>query len=200
MFADCLRLKLAGAVELTAEQISILEAHYELLGRWNRILNLTRIDSMEAGIERHYAESLFLGAHLPRRPLLVVDVGSGAGFPGIPVAVLRPDCSVTLVESHRRKAVFLREATRRLSNVVVRAERAEDLRERFDCAVSRAVSYGDLVPALRKLADAAELLTGIEPPPAALGFRWSPPIRLPWGKNRFLRISDPAPLGSVCFT
>ena len=178
MFADCLRLKLAGAVELTAEQIAILEAHYELLGRWNRILNLTRIDSMEAGIERHYAESLFLGGHLPRRPLLVVDVGSGAGFPGIPVAVLRPDCSVTLVESHRRKAVFLREATRRLSNVVVRAER----------------------PALRKLADAAELLTGVEPPPATLGFRWSPPIRLPWGKNRFLRISDPAPLGSVCFT
>jgi len=127
VFADCLRLKLAGAVELTAEQIAILEAHYELLGRWNRILNLTRIDSMEAGVERHYAESLFLGAHLPRRPLLVVDVGSGAGFPGIPVAVLRPDCSVTLVESHRRKAVFLREATRRLSNVVVRAERAGEL-------------------------------------------------------------------------
>ena len=185
---------------MTAEQIAILEGHYEMLGRWNRSLNLTRIESMEAVIERHYAESLFLGAHLPRRPLLVVDVGSGAGFPGIPVAVLRPDCSVTLVESHRRKAVFLREATRRLSNVVVRAERAEDLTERFDCAVSRAVSYGDLVPALRKLADAAELLTGIEPPPAALGFRWSPPIRLPWGKNRFLRISDPAPLGSVCFT
>ena len=200
MFAERLRQKLAGVVELTAEQIAILEAHHEMLRRWNRILNLTRIDSIEAGIERHYAESLFLGAHLPRRLLRVVDIGSGAGFPGIPVAVLRPDCSVTLVESHRRKAVFLREASRRLSNVVVRAERAEDLTERFDCAISRAVSYGDLVPTLRKLANSAALLTGVEAPPAALGFGWSPPIRLPWGKNRFLRISDPAPLASVCFT
>jgi len=63
----------------------------------------------------------------------------GAGFPGIPVAILRPECNVDLVESHQRKAVFLREAIRGLPNVHVLAQRAEDVSERFDWMVSRAV-------------------------------------------------------------
>src|ERR1017187_6190482 len=100
--------------------------------RWNRSLNLTAIRSREEAIERHYCESLFLGARLPAGALRIADVGSGAGFPGFPVAVLRPECSVTLIESHKRKAVFLREASRTLPNVRVFAKRAEDVGERFD--------------------------------------------------------------------
>jgi len=188
VFPDRLRQTLTGIVELTALQLHFLEAHYQLLLRWNRVLNLTAIDSLEEAVERHYAESLFLAVHLPQRPLRIADVGSGAGFPGIPVAVFRPDCSVTLIEAHQRKSVFLREASREMSNVRVLAGRAEDVTESFECAVSRAVSYQDLVPVLKKIAVSADLLTGGEEPPPELGFRWEEAIPLPWGQRRFLRI------------
>jgi len=173
--------------DLESGQIALLEAHWNLLLRWNNKLNLTTITDLETAVQRHYAESLFLSAHLPPGRLRIVDIGSGPGFPGFPVAVARPDCSVTLVESHRRKAVFLREATRKLPNVQILAERAEDVTGRFDLAISRAVSYEDLGSSLCRLAPRALLLTGQEPPPASLGFDWDPPIPLPWGNNRFLR-------------
>jgi 16S rRNA (guanine527-N7)-methyltransferase len=171
---------------LTAEQEAALEAHLELLLRWNKSLNLTAIRSREEAIERHYCESLFLGSRLPAGPLRIADVGSGAGFPGFPVAVLRPDCAVTLIESHQRKAVFLKEAARKTPNVRVLAKRAEDIAEAFDWVISRAVSYEDLAPFLKKLAPNADLLTGAEGPPASLGLVWDPPVALPWGKQRFL--------------
>lgn len=178
MFAD---------FSLTAGQKAALEAHLDLLMRWNQKLNLTAIRSREEAIERHYCESLFLGSRLPAGALRIADVGSGAGFPGFPVAVLRPECSVTLIESHQRKAVFLREASRGVPNVRVLAKRAEDVEETFDWVISRAVSYADLGSFLKKLAPNADLLSGAEVPPADLGFEWEDPVALPWGKQRFLR-------------
>jgi len=172
---------------LTAEQVAALEAHLELMLKWNRKLNLTAIRNREEAIERHYRESLFLGVHLPGGSLRIADVGSGAGFPGFPVAVLRPDCMVTLIESHQRKAVFLREAARNLPNIRVLAKRAEEVRETFDQVISRAVSYGDLIPVLKNLAPVADLLTGAEEPPGELGFVWDQPIPLPGAERRFLR-------------
>ena len=171
---------------LSAEQEAALEAHLELLMRWNRTVNLTAIRSREEAILRHYCESLFLGARLPAGRLAIADVGSGAGFPGFPVAILRPECSVTLIESHQRKAVFLREATRNLPNVRVLAKRAEDAIETFDWAISRAVSFDDLSPFLKRLAPSVDLLSGGERPPAKMGFRWEVPVALPWGDQRFL--------------
>jgi 16S rRNA (guanine527-N7)-methyltransferase len=194
MFADLLRQRLAGIVELSPGQVEALEAHYRLLLRWNRTLNLTSIRKIEEAVERHYCESLFLGTHLPQDLLRIADIGSGAGFPGFPIAVLRPDCSVTLIESHQRKAVFLREASRSLPNVRVLARRAEDMNEQFDWAVSRAVSYENLASFLKNLAPNADLLTGGEEPPGGIGFVWQPPIPMPWGAQRFLRI------GHQCFT
>jgi 16S rRNA (guanine527-N7)-methyltransferase len=149
---------------------------------------------MEEAVERHYCESLFLGAHLPPGCLRIADIGSGAGFPGFPVAVLRPDCSVTLIESHQRKAVFLREASRKLPNVRVLARRAEDVGEQFDWAISRAVSYKDLASFLKNLTASVDLLTGGEAPPDGIGFVWQPAILVPWGGQRFLRS------GHQCFT
>lgn len=186
-FPELLREKLAGLAELTPEQVRALQNHYELLLRWNRVLNLTSIDSLEQAVERHYCESVFLAIHLPSEPLRIADIGSGAGFPGLPVAVLRPDCQVALIESHQRKAVFLREGTRTMPNVRVLAKRAEEVAERFDLAISRAVSYGDLEHVLKSIAPAADLLTGAEAPPADLYFTWNTPVPVPWGRNRFLR-------------
>jgi 16S rRNA (guanine(527)-N(7))-methyltransferase RsmG len=199
VFDEALARCTAGIVDLSPAQVVLLRSHFELLVRWNESLNLTRVTSVEAAVERHYAESLFLAKHMPPVQLRIVDIGSGPGFPGYPVAVLRPDCSVTLVESHQRKAVFLKEAARLLPNVQVLAQRAESVSEKFDLVISRAVSYEDLVNALRKLSSSAALLTGVEVPPSKLRFDWEEPIPLPWGKQRFLRLGTGSRSGS-CFT
>src|SRR6185436_15931259 len=115
----------SGFPGLSEAQLDALCDHYRLLLAWNERLNLTRVTSAREAARIHYVESLFLGAQLPPGNLRVVDVGSGAGFPGIPVGILRPECRVDLVESHQRKAVFLREAIRGLPNVHVLAQRAE---------------------------------------------------------------------------
>jgi 16S rRNA (guanine527-N7)-methyltransferase len=160
-----------------------LEAHYKLLEKWNRTLNLTRISD----IERNYGESLFLGRHLPPEPLRICDIGSGAGFPGFPVAILRPDCHVTLIEAHQRKAVFLKEASRGRANIRVLAKRAEDVADEFDWAISRAVSDVDLSAVLPRLARKVALLTGAEEPRIP-GFEWQPPVLVPGSEKRYLRL------------
>jgi 16S rRNA (guanine(527)-N(7))-methyltransferase RsmG len=187
VFRELLRQKLAGIAELTQEQLLALEAHYDLLTRWNRVLNLTSVATAAEAVERHYCESVFLAAHMPPGQLRIADVGAGAGFPGFPVAIVRADCNVALIESHHRKGVFLREASRGIANIRVFDTRAEAIHERFDRMISRAVSYNDLVPIIKNIASAADLLTGREAPPEGLGFAWADPVRLPWGRNRFLR-------------
>jgi 16S rRNA (guanine527-N7)-methyltransferase len=190
VFRELLTRRLEGIASLSEAQLAVLQAHYELLVRWNRKLNLTSIEGIADVIERHYCESIFLAIHLPPAHLRIGDVGSGAGFPGIPVGIVRPDCEVTLIESHRRKAVFLREATRAMSDIRVLSVRAEEVREEFDRVISRAVSYEDLAGTLKYLAPFADLLTGAEEPPATLGFRWRDPVRLPWANNRLLRSGE----------
>lgn len=179
MFRELLAREFAAYGSLTVEQIDLLEAHYQLLTHWNMRLNLTRIDSLEEAVRLHYCESLYVGTRLPGGPLRIVDVGSGAGFPGIPIAILRRECTVTLVESHQRKGVFLREASRNLANVNVVTDRAENLKVRYDWLVSRAVSPDDVLKL--KLANNLALLVGGDEVP---GFEQPKPI--PWGDGRFL--------------
>jgi len=164
---------------LSGHQLDLLEAHFNLLARWNARLNLTRIDSIEEAVRFHYCESLFVATKLPPGPLTIVDVGSGAGFPGIPIAVLRPECSVTLVESHRRKSVFLREATRHLTNVSVFTGRAENLTGSFEWLVSRAVSPREIIEL--SLPGNRALLVGLEE-----AQEFSHRIAIPWGRRRYL--------------
>jgi 16S rRNA (guanine527-N7)-methyltransferase len=187
-FSEVLVRQLGQLVELSAAQVSALAAHYELLMKWNRVLNLTTIRNLAEVVERHYCESVFGALQLPKGPLSVVDVGSGAGFPGVPLAVVRPDCKVCLVESHQRKGVFLREATRSMGNVRVLAVRAEGITERFDWVVSRAVSFDGLAGVLGKLGRHAAILSGGEAPPAGIKLTWDEAIRMPWGDQRFVRI------------
>jgi 16S rRNA (guanine527-N7)-methyltransferase len=190
MFAELLRAKLAGICELSEPQIERLREHYELLTRWNKVLSLTSVRTLAESVERHYCESVFAAYHLPEDSVSVADVGSGAGFPGIPIAIVRPQSRVVLMESHRRKAAFLKEASRDLTNVRVTGERAEDVAERFDWVVSRAVRYSDIAAALKKLGRNAELLTGEVQAADLSGFEWREPIRLPWGERRYLWIGS----------
>jgi 16S rRNA (guanine(527)-N(7))-methyltransferase RsmG len=179
MFRELLAREFAPYGSLRPEQLEQLEFHYELLLRWNAKLNLTRIDSVEEAARLHYCESMFLGQRLPAGPLRIVDIGSGAGFPGLPIAILRPECRITLVESHRRKAVFLNEAVRNLANVNVVTDRAENLSGEFDWLVSRAVRPSDVLNL--NLAKNLALLVGADD---AAAFENSD--LLPWGERRYL--------------
>jgi 16S rRNA (guanine527-N7)-methyltransferase len=185
VFADLLVERISSLVELQSIQINQLEEHFKLLNRWNQVLNLTAIRDEAAIVERHYGESLFLAKHLPPGPLRIADLGSGAGFPGIPVAIQRPECSVALIEAHQRKSVFLMEATRGLSNARVVAQRIEELGETFDWVISRGVNCLEIGDALRTLAGNLALLAGDQNPTP--GFTWHK-IKLPWGNHRFLWI------------
>jgi 16S rRNA (guanine527-N7)-methyltransferase len=176
-FRELLQSGFASYGILSASRLDALEKHCQLLMSWNRRLNLTRITDLTEVVRFHYCESLYLATLLPVGHLKVADLGSGAGFPGIPVAIFRPDLDVTLVESDARKAVFLREACRGLKNVEVAAMRFENSKERFDWVVSRAVAADEvlasgLAPRFAMLASPAAA-----PPDSGV-------IPLPWGKNR----------------
>lgn len=177
MFQELLAREFAPYGRLSPEQLTHLADHYSLLCRWNQRMNLTRIGSLEEAIRLHYCESLFLATCLPEGPLDVADVGSGAGFPGIPMAVLRPELTMTLIESHHRKSVFLAEACRTLANVKVLAQRAEGVANRFDWIVSRAVAPDEILHL--KLAPRATILMSDTEVRDTAQVK-----RIPWGKNR----------------
>jgi 16S rRNA (guanine527-N7)-methyltransferase len=92
-----------------------LSTYLDLLLKWNARTNLTAIRDPEEIVRRHFGESLFAARHLTPATPTLLDFGSGAGFPGLPIALLRPEIAVTLAESQNKKATFLREAIRTLN-------------------------------------------------------------------------------------
>jgi 16S rRNA (guanine527-N7)-methyltransferase len=134
--------------ELNEKQIQAFEKHARLILETNKKFNLTRItDPAEMAI-KHYLDSLTCTLAIDFPPLATVcDIGSGAGFPGIPLAIFFPKIKFTLLESQQKKAGFLAEAIAELglANCQVKAERAEaagrgELRESFDLVVARGVA------------------------------------------------------------
>lgn len=115
-----------GAQALSSEQIESISTYVEILMRWNARINLTAVRDPELIVTRHFGESLFLAAHVfpsslrseanpeTDRPQHALDLGSGAGFPGLPLKIYEPALRLTLVESNRRKAAFLAEVIRAL--------------------------------------------------------------------------------------
>jgi len=182
MFHDLLAKEFSPYGTLSEQQLDLATAHYQLLQQWNARMNLTRIESLEEVVRLHYCESFFLGAWLPKGPATVVDIGSGPGFPGIPVAILRPELRVTLLESNIRKCAFLRESSRALPNVRVINVRADESKKRFDWAISRAVAIPEVLR--NGLAPSFALLLSKSKAPAG----WEV-IDLPWGSNRVLSVS-----------
>jgi 16S rRNA (guanine527-N7)-methyltransferase len=175
--------------ELSPSQIAQLYEHYELLIRWNQRMNLTTVKPGPETVLRHYCESLFFAAHLPaaHKTISVLDVGSGAGFPGIPMAILKPGWRVTLVESSQRKAVFLRESSRDLSNVSVLAQRMETVSAQCDWVVARAVNPQEVLLNVPRLAPSVGLMLGEDDFSSIRGtecIAWSEPVRLPWGDRK----------------
>ncbi len=128
-------------VEASAEQLRLFRIHYELLLRWNRKINLTAIREPEEILRRHFAESAFVTRVLKLGPGTLIDVGSGAGFPGVPIKILSPATRVVLVESVQKKAAFLKEVVRGLgmAGLEVFAGRMETIDIKGDIVTMRAV-------------------------------------------------------------
>src|SRR5664279_1000348 len=130
----------AGLEPVSAEQDAKFSSYLELLQRWNAKLNLTAIRSPEEILRRQFVECIFCGRNLPGGIASLLDFGSGAGFPGIPIALCRPEIAVTLAESQAKKASFLREAVGVLGlSSEVYGGRAEALTAKFDAVTLRAV-------------------------------------------------------------
>jgi 16S rRNA (guanine527-N7)-methyltransferase len=144
-------MKLAAGLQrgLTALGLSVspatqeqLLAYLSLLQKWNAAYNLTAVRGKERMLTHHLLDSLAVVPHL--RGSAWVDVGSGAGLPGIPIALARPDSSVTLVDSNHKKTAFLEQVVIELGlrNVTVSRGRVEEWRpeQGFDVVISRALS------------------------------------------------------------
>jgi 16S rRNA (guanine527-N7)-methyltransferase len=147
------RLKLR-AIEVAPAAATRLAAFVDLLLHWNRVHNLTGIRDRDELIDRHLVESLALQSLIAGDS--VGDIGSGGGLPGLPLAIVLPDCRFTLIESRRKRASFLRHAaaTLALGNIEVAHSRAEALSPRqFATVLARAVA-----PPAELLALAAPLI------------------------------------------
>jgi 16S rRNA (guanine527-N7)-methyltransferase len=136
----------AGVLDLPVGAHDKFRAYLELLLRWNQRLSLTAVREPDQIIQRHFVECAFVAQRLPRDIADLLDYGSGAGMPGIPIAICRPEICVTLAEAHGKKASFLREALRVLQlEGEVYDGRVESMPERqFDAVAMRAVEKMDL--------------------------------------------------------
>jgi len=194
----------AGLPPLGRETAEKFETYLSLILRWNARLNLTSLSTEDAILSNHLVESIACAVTLPTGIATLVDFGSGAGLPGIPIALCRPEIAVTLAESQRKKAAFLREAVRVLGvSAKVHADRAEVLRTGFDCVVLRAVDR-----MLKAVAAAAKLVapggwlalmtTGAASPAlqvaAGKEFSWISPVRLPASVDRIVDLGARHPL------
>jgi 16S rRNA (guanine527-N7)-methyltransferase len=176
------------------------ENYLSLLLRWNARVNLTAVRDEDGILSRHFVESIACARSLPANVTSLLDFGSGGGFPGIPIALCRPEIAVTLAESQGKKAAFLQEAVRVLGiSAKVHAQRAELLAVKFDCVALRAVDRMELA-----VSQAGRLVlpggclalmsTGSELAKlqAAAGpdFSWSNQVPLPGSQDRLLAFGE----------
>jgi 16S rRNA (guanine527-N7)-methyltransferase len=172
-----------------------LTVYLDLILKWNARTNLTAIRSPQEIVRRHFGESLFAGGHLGLCTT-ALDFGSGAGFPGIPIQLLRPDLQVTLGESQGKKAAFLREVCRELGlKSEVFPARIETLPpdRLFDMVVMRAVDNmaAAIAEATRRASGQIAILTTfstVNKTAISAEFVLTAQIGLPLSDDRFLQI------------
>ena len=142
LLTDCAA---AYGVEVTSSLAERLDIYACLLTEWNEKMNLTAITDPTGIVVKHFTDSLLAAPLLPTGAFSLIDVGTGAGFPGVPLALLREDCTLTLLDSLNKRLIFLEAVCRELgltaTLIHARAEeggRRPDLREKYDVATARA--------------------------------------------------------------
>lgn len=190
----------AGLEPLDVSLTARFEELLSLILRWNARMNLTSVRDEEGILSRHFVESIACAYALPATITTLLDFGSGAGFPGIPIAICRPEIAVTLAESQGKKAAFLQEAVRVLGGLAkVYSGRAESLAELFDCVTLRAVdrmpqAVGTASRQVKPGGWLALMTTDVEQArlKAAAGaeFSWRSAVQLPGGEDRMLVLGE----------
>ena len=202
---------------LSPAQLHSISTYIDILIRWNARINLTAIRDPEDIVTRHFGESFFAARHLfpggamvgaaaPACPsgrrspaLTLADIGSGAGFPGLPIKLWAPHLPLTLIESNHKKAAFLREVTRALTltNVNIQITRAETIAQTFDVVTLRAVEHFEAIlptaAALVAPAGCLTLLISSAQHDQALftlpHLSWCNPVPVPQSRSRILLLA-----------
>jgi len=180
-----------------------IRSYIALLLRWNERISLTTVTHPGEILKFHFGESFFAISAVPIQFGRLADVGSGAGFPGIPLAMLSPELQVMLIESNLKKSAFLSEVVRSLElpSVNVIRSRIEDVQtgpDKFDFVTARAVgSFEDLLTwSVRSLAESGKLVLWVGGEDGAgisriSQWSWRKPIQIPSSENRFLLVGVP---------
>ena len=207
----------AASASLSSTQLDSISTYIDILIRWNARINLTAIRDPEDIVTRHFGESLFVARFLfpanapvgttavasppDRSSATVADLGSGAGFPGLPIKLWAPRISLTLIESNHKKATFLREVTRALTltDINIQNTRAETLAgSQFQVVTLRAVErFESILPVAASLVSPSgrlALLIGQAQAAQALSllpqFVWHEPVPIPTSASRILLCAD----------
>jgi 16S rRNA (guanine527-N7)-methyltransferase len=187
-------------VVITSHQADQFQKYIGLLVFWNKKISLTSIEDKQEIVSRHFGESLFCAKFIPDRPCRLADVGSGAGFPGLPLKILRREMQVLLIEQDTRKAAFLNEVVRLLNLDTVKVLRTHyeamppDLAN-FDVVTARALGNHKLILkwASPRLAEGGRviLMVGIDDATRIMttkGWIWTNPYQVPQSRKRVILI------------
>lgn len=194
---------------LTEKDLLDISMYIDILQRWNARINLTAIRNEEEIVTRHFGESFFAAAHLfpageteaqaKGAAPTVADVGSGPGFPGLPIKLWAHHIALTMIESNHKKATFLREVTRalKLTDVDIQNIRAEKMRTRFDFVVLRAVEqFKNILPVAANLVAPSGCLallvsnSQVEEVISVADMNWQQPLAIPESKSRVLFVGN----------
>ena len=187
-------------IPIVSQQVILIQQYIKILLRWNEKLNLTAIRNPLEILYRHFCESMFAASAIPVDKGRLADIGSGPGFPGIPLKIVRPELDLCLVESNIKKGTFLAEVVRelQLSNARVLISRYEELGEELaplDFVCSRAV--GEFGPFLEWAASnrvgAGQVILWIggrdmEEARKSKQWEWKEPVLIPKSLQRFLLV------------
>ncbi|SRR6266849_7167761 len=191
-------------IQPTEVQAIQIAKYLELLQRWNQGLNLTSIVDPQEIVSRHFGESMFLCNLLPVENCRLADVGSGAGFPGLAIKIIRPGAQLTLIESSQKKCAFLSEVVRTLglSKVEILRSRFEEARMApgsIDILTARAIGgWTRLFGWAKRLVHPVgciALWVGWQDSikiARTSGWTWDPPVRIPESQRRYLLIGRPS--------
>jgi 16S rRNA (guanine527-N7)-methyltransferase len=186
--------------KLDEQRLRLTSIYIDLLLKWNARINLTAVREAEEIVTRHFGESFFAAEILRAQavPQTAIDLGSGAGFPGIPLAMSILETRMTLIESNQKKSTFLREviAALKLKNAVVLTGRGEDCADQAGLVTMRAVErFEKALPTADRLAAPggrlALMIGALQITPAKAlvkDVEWSQPVIVPGGHSRVLLV------------